>query len=104
MHQSPPWPGPQSVSALRANDEQLEVEAVLAGHVVSLLTSVTAAHIRARRLVPLLAVHVTDHLGMYMYHGGRTAQPVRAETFIDLAIARLGDNTAYCLSEGAGCG
>lgn len=87
------------VPALCANDEQLEVEAVLAGHVIGLLTSVTAtAHIRAGRLVPLLTEHVTDHLGVYVYYGSRTSQPVRARTFIDLAIARLADNPAYCLT------
>ncbi|WP_354347637.1 hypothetical protein [Variovorax boronicumulans] len=41
--------------ALTMNDEALETEAVLAGHVIGLLTSVAAApHIRAGRLVPLL--------------------------------------------------
>ena len=85
--------------ALCTNDEQLEIEAVLAGQVIGLLTGVTAAvHIRAGRLVPLLVQHVTDHLGLYVYYGSRTSQPVRARAFIDLAIARLGDNPAYCLT------
>ena len=43
------------VPALCVNDEALETEAVLAGHVIGLLTGVTAApHIRSGRLVPLL--------------------------------------------------
>lgn len=47
------------VPALTVNDEALETEAVLAGHVIALLTSVTAApHIRSGRLVPLLVKHV----------------------------------------------
>ncbi|RYF63086.1 MAG: LysR family transcriptional regulator, partial [Comamonadaceae bacterium] len=40
--------------ALTMNDESLETEAVLAGHVIGLLTSVAAApHIRSGRLVPV---------------------------------------------------
>jgi hypothetical protein len=60
------------VPALCVNDEALETEAVLAGHVIGLVTSVTAAaHIRAGRLVPLLTAHVADRSGVFVYYGSR---------------------------------
>jgi DNA-binding transcriptional LysR family regulator len=86
--------------ALCTNDIELEAQAVLAGQVVGQLIGVTAAlHIRAGRLVPLLAAHTTEHLGLYLYYGSRSAQPARVRAFIDLAIERLAGNTAYFLSE-----
>ncbi|WP_298933518.1 LysR family transcriptional regulator [uncultured Ramlibacter sp.] len=85
--------------ALSTNEEQLEIEAVLAGHVIGMLTGVTAAaHIRAGRLVPLLTAHVADHVGVYIYYGSRTAQPARVRAFIDLAVERLLDNREYFLT------
>ncbi|VTU16578.1 D-malate degradation protein R [Variovorax sp. SRS16] len=87
------------VPALCVNDEALETEAVLAGHVLGLLTGVTAApHIRARRLVPLLTRHVADHSSTFVYYGSRTAQPRRVRAFIDLAVKRLVDNPACVLT------
>ena len=87
------------VPALCTNDEGLEAEAVLAGHVLGLLTAVTAApHIRAGRLVPLLTGHVDDHSSVFVYYGSRTAQPARVRAFIDLAIKRLVNNKAYVLT------
>lgn len=59
--------------ALCTYDEQMEIEAVLASQVIGLPNGVTAAaHISARRLVPLLTRHVTDHLGLHVYYGSRT--------------------------------
>jgi DNA-binding transcriptional LysR family regulator len=87
------------VPALCVNDEALETEAVLAGHAIGLVTSVTAAaHIRAGRLVPLLTAHVADRSGVFIYYGSRAAQPARARAFIDLAIDRLTQNPAYVLT------
>ena len=44
----------EMVPALCTNDEEVEAEAVLAGHVIGLLTGPMATpHIRAGRLVPL---------------------------------------------------
>ena len=87
------------VPALCVNDEALETEAVLAGHVIGLLTGVTAApHIRAGRLVPLLTQHVADQSSVFVYYGSRAAQPARVRAFIDLAVERLADNPAYVLT------
>lgn len=64
------------VSTQTVNDESLETEAVLAGHVIGVLTSVAAAaHIRSDRLVPLLVKHMADKSGVFLYYGSRAAQP-----------------------------
>jgi DNA-binding transcriptional LysR family regulator len=85
--------------ALTVNDEALETEAVLAGHVIGLLTSVAAAEpIRTGRLVPLLVKHIADKSGVFLYYGSRSAQPARVRAFIDLAIEMLADNPAFVLS------
>jgi DNA-binding transcriptional LysR family regulator len=87
------------VPAMSTNEEQLEIEAVLAGHVIAMLTGVTAAaHIRAGRLVPLLTAYIPDHMGIYVYYGSRTSQPARARAFIELAVERLLDNRDYFLT------
>jgi DNA-binding transcriptional LysR family regulator len=87
------------VPALCLNDEGLETEAVLAGHVLGLLTGVIAAtHIRAGRLVPLLTRHMDDHSSIFVYYGSRTAQPTRVKAFIELAVRRLVNSTAYVLT------
>lgn len=87
------------VPAFSTNDEELETQAVLAGHVIGLLTGVTAApYIRAGRLVPLLAQHMSERSSVFIYYGSRTAQPARVRAFIKHAISRLVDNPAYVLS------
>jgi DNA-binding transcriptional LysR family regulator len=87
------------VPALCLNDESIETEAVLAGHVLGLLTGVAAAtHIRAGRLVPLLTQHVADRSSVFVYYGNRTSQPTRVRAFIDLAVQRLANNPAYMLT------
>ena len=89
----------QVLPTLTVNDETLETEAVLAGHVIGLLTGVAAApHIRAGRLVPLLVEHVADKSGVFVYYGSRAAQPARVRAFIDVAIELLADNPAYVLT------
>jgi DNA-binding transcriptional LysR family regulator len=87
------------VAALCTNEEELEIDAVLAGQVIGVQTGVTAsAHIRSGRLVPLLTAHVADHASMYVYYGSRSSQPARVRAFIDLAIKRLLDSEAFVLS------
>jgi len=89
----------QVIPALCVNDEPLETDAVLAGHVIGLLTGVTAApHIRSGRLIPLLTAHVDDLSGTFVYYGSRTSQPARARAFIDLAVLRLVNNPVYVLT------
>jgi DNA-binding transcriptional LysR family regulator len=85
--------------ALSTNDAQLETEAVLSGHVIGLLSGLSAAPlIRAGRLVPLLVNHATDHMGVHVYYGSRTAQPSRVRAFIDLTVERLDQSTDYVLN------
>ena len=82
------------------NDAELELQAVLAGQVIGQLANFVAAdHIRAGRLVPLLISTVSSQMGLHIYYGSRTSQPKRVRAFLDLAIARLLDNTDYVLSE-----
>lgn len=86
--------------SLSTNDTDLETEAVLAGHVIGLLSGLSAAaHIRAGRLVPLLTAHVTDHMSVHIYYGNRTAQPARVRAFIDMAVEALLDSKTYVLGE-----
>ncbi len=85
--------------ALCLNAEELETEAVLAGHVLGLLTGVAAAaHIRAGRLVPLLSTHMADQSSAFLYYGSRTSQLSRVRAFIDLAVKRLSNNKAYVMT------
>jgi DNA-binding transcriptional LysR family regulator len=85
--------------ALSSNDAQLETQAVLSGHVIGLLSGLSAAApIRAGRLVPLLTQHITDHMSVHVYYGSRAAQPSRVRAFIDLTIERLLDAPDYVLS------
>jgi len=87
------------VPALCTNVEELEVEAVLAGQVIGLMSGVTVApHIRSGRLVPLLTRHLCDHLAFFIYYGSRAALPARVRAFIDLAVQRLPGNPAWVLS------
>lgn len=87
------------VPALILNDETIETEAVLAGHVIGQLTGVAAAaHIRSGRLAPLLPQHMADRSSVFVYYGSRTAQPARVRAFIDLAAARLANQEAFVLA------
>jgi DNA-binding transcriptional LysR family regulator len=86
------------VPALSTNDSELEVEAVLSGRTLGLLTGTSVAgHIREGRLVPLLHAHASARYSVFIYYGNRKAQPARVRAFIDLAIERLADNPAYFL-------
>jgi len=88
------------VPALSTNDTELELEAVLAGQVIGQISNLSAAeHIRSRRLVPLLLQHVSEHIGVHVYYGHRTAQPRRVRAFIDLAVQRLLDSPRYVVTK-----
>jgi DNA-binding transcriptional LysR family regulator len=83
---------------LSTNDAQLETEAVLSGQVIGMLSNLSAAPlIRSGRLVPLLVDHVSDHMGVHVYYGSRTALPSRVRAFIDLAVERLAQSREYVL-------
>lgn len=86
--------------ALSTNDTELEMQAVLAGQVIAQLSNLAAAsHIRSGQLVPVLLAHTSEHIGLHLYYGNRTAQPKRVRAFIDLAIQRMLNTSAYVLSE-----
>jgi len=83
---------------LSTNDAALETQAVMSGHVIGLLSGLSAAApIRAGLLVPLLTSHVTDHMSVHVYYGSRAAQPSRVRAFIDLAVERLLNSPDYVL-------
>ena len=89
----------QIVPSLCVNDEAMETDAVLAGHVIGQLTAIAcASHVRAGHLVPLLTAHVVEHASTFVYYGSRAAQPRRVRAFIDLAVKRLGGNTDLVLT------
>jgi DNA-binding transcriptional LysR family regulator len=86
-------------ASLCVNDEELETNTVLAGHVIGQLSGIAAAsHIRAGRLVPLLTEHVVELASAFIYYGSRAAQPVRVRAFIDLALKRLADNADFVMT------
>ena len=85
---------------LSTNDTELELQAVLAGQVIGQISNMSAAgYIRNGQLVPVLLQHMSDHIGVHLYYGNRTAQPKRVRAFIDLAVQRLLDTPDYVLSE-----
>jgi DNA-binding transcriptional LysR family regulator len=86
-------------AALSTNDIELELRAVLSGLVIGQVSSMYAAGlVREGRLVPLLAQHVTEHIGLYLYYGSRTSQPRRVRAFIDHAVKHLSDSAAFVLT------
>ncbi|APV50951.1 LysR family transcriptional regulator [Betaproteobacteria bacterium GR16-43] len=85
--------------ALCSNNEELETEAVLAGHVIGSLTNIAVAqHVRSGRLVPLLTQHVSDRASVFIYFGSRAEQPARVRAFIDHAVASLKDTAEFVLT------
>ena len=80
----------QVAPTLSTNDTELELQAVLAGQVIGQLANLSAApHIRSGALVPVLLPHISEHLGVHLYYGSRSAQPKRVRVFVDLALQRL---------------
>jgi len=87
------------VPAICLNDETIETQAVLAGHVIGLLSGVAAtAYIRSGHLVPLLTKNIAERSSVFIYYGSRASQPTRVRAFIDLAIEKLADNPNYTLT------
>lgn len=85
---------------LSSNDTELEMQAVLAGQVIGQISNMSAAGpIRGGQLVPVLLQHMSEHIGLHIYYGNRTAQPKRVRAFIDLAIQRLLHTSAYVLGQ-----
>jgi len=89
----------QLMPSLCVNDEELEVHAVLAGHVIGQLTAIAAvSYIRSGLLVPLLTKHVVEPASAFVYYGSRAAQPLRVRAFIDLAVKRLAGSSELVLT------
>jgi DNA-binding transcriptional LysR family regulator len=87
------------VPSFCTNDEQLELQAALAGHVIAQVSGITAAaYFRSGQLVPLLIDHAVNHVSLWIYYGSRDSQPARARAFIDLAVEKLGNDREYVLS------
>jgi DNA-binding transcriptional LysR family regulator len=87
------------VPSFCTNDEQLELQTALAGHVIAQVSGITAAaYFRSGQLVPLLIDHTVNHVSLWIYYGSRDSQPARARAFIDLAIQRLSNYSEYVLS------
>jgi DNA-binding transcriptional LysR family regulator len=87
------------VPTMSTNDIELELQAVLSGQFIGQVANLSAAeHIRSGALVPLLLEHMTDHIGVHVYYGSRTAQPRRVRAFIDLALELLVDSPRYVLT------
>ncbi|MDR3369705.1 LysR family transcriptional regulator [Rhodoferax sp.] len=85
---------------LSSNDTELEMQAVLDGQVMGQISNMSAAGpIRGGQLVPVLLQHMSEHIGLHIYYGNRTAQPKRVRAFIDLALERLLNTPDYVLSE-----
>lgn len=86
--------------ALYSNDENLELQAVLAGQCLGQLSGATAApYLRSGALLPLMVKYMPDIASYFVYYGNRRSQPERARAFIELAIHRLVGNTEYVLSQ-----
>ena len=85
---------------LSTNDAEMELQAVLTGQVIGQLSNMSAAGpIRSGQLVPVLLQHMSEHIGLHLYYGNRTAQPKRVRAFIDLSVQRL-LNTSTCVLSG----
>lgn len=86
-------------AALSVNDAELELHAVLSGQVIAQLANIAAApYIRSGRLVPLLLEHGSEHIGLHVYYGSRTAVPRRVRAFIDMAVEMLQDGGGHVLT------
>ncbi len=86
-------------AALGTNDEDMELDAVLAGHCIGQLAGTSAAaHLRAGRLVPLLTRHLAEKANFVLYYGSRIAQPLRVRAFIEFAIERLADGAGLLMT------
>ncbi|WP_298609070.1 LysR family transcriptional regulator [uncultured Thiothrix sp.] len=85
--------------AFYSNDENLELQAILAGQCMGQLSGATAApYLRSGQLLPLLVQYMPDIASYFVYYGSRRSQPARVRAFVELAIQRLVGNTEYVLS------
>lgn len=76
------------------NDVSTELEAVLGGMGIGMIDSIIgASHIRAGRLIPLLCEHVSERLGVYLYHAHQLDMPRRVQSFINHAVEHFREHS-----------
>lgn len=76
--------------AICTNDAEAEVAAVVAGLGIGQIDSINAApHLRAGRLVPVLAATASQRHAAYLYYPQRADMPQRVRRFIDFLVERL---------------
>lgn len=86
-------------AAFYSNDENLELQAILAGQCLGQLSGATAApYLRSGALLPLMVKQMPDIASYFVYYGSRRSQPERVRAFIELTLGRLLNNTDYVLS------
>lgn len=78
------------------SDPEAEMHAALAGIGIGQIDSINAAgFIRAGALVPLLARHTSERMGLYLYYAQRQDMPARVRRFIDFAVQQLQGGSAF---------
>ncbi len=83
-------------AVLCSSEPETEMHAVLAGMGIGQIDSINAAAaIRSGALVPVLAAHASERMGLYIYFAQRADMPGRVRRFIDFAVARLLGSDAY---------
>ncbi len=90
----------QPVAPAPCTHEQfVELQEMLARHVLGHLAGVTAApFIRSPQRIPLRVEHVPDRASQFVCFSGRSWQRPRVLAFIDLAVKRQTNNAGYMLS------
>ncbi|MEI2415138.1 LysR family transcriptional regulator [Orrella sp. JC864] len=80
------------------SDPEAEMQAVLQGMGIGQIDSINAAApLRSGALVPLLARHVSDRMGLFLYYAQRRDMPLRVRRFIDFAAEQLQGGERYWL-------
>jgi len=78
------------------SDPEAEMHAALAGMGIGQIDSINATEfIRSGKLVPLLARHTSERMGLYLHYAQRKDMPVRVRRFIDFAVERLRVGAAF---------
>lgn len=87
------------IPALAANEESVELHAVLSGLYIAQLSGISSApYLRSGELLPVLIELMPDFAHYFIYYGSRQSQPARVRTFIDWTVNHLVGNTEFVLS------
>ncbi len=83
-------------SSLWVSDSDVETEAVLRGMGIGLLANLNvAAHLRSKKLVPVLCRYLSNRYGVYLYYPGGKKLSDRASRFIEYARNELLGSSDY---------